>query len=50
MLLRVASGQGAALAFIIVAALTLAVLLIGWRGLASLVGRRTRERVEAGVR
>lgn len=29
--LRVASGQGTALAFIIVAALVLALLLIGWR-------------------
>jgi hypothetical protein len=50
MLLRVASGQGTALAFIIVAALTLAVLLIGWRSAALLVGRATRERVEAGAR
>ena len=50
MLLRLASGQGVALAFVIVAALTLALLLIGWRGLARLVGRRTREGVEAGAR
>lgn len=44
MWLRVASGQGAALAFIIVAALTLAVFLIGWRSAAWLVERLTRER------
>lgn len=50
MLLRVASGQGAALAFVIVAALTLAVLLIGWRSALRLVGRRTRERAEAAAR
>jgi hypothetical protein len=44
MLLRMTTGQGVALAFIIVAALTLAVLLIGWRGIALLMGRRTRVR------
>jgi hypothetical protein len=44
MLLRVATGQGVALAFVIVAALTLALLLIGWRGIALLMSRRTRVR------
>jgi hypothetical protein len=47
MLLRVATGQGVALAFVIVAALTLALLLIGWRGIALLMSRRTR--VSTGV-
>lgn len=49
MLLRIASGQGVALAFIIVAALSLAILLIGWRGVALLVTRGTRERIGAGA-
>jgi hypothetical protein len=49
MLLRLVSGQGVAFAFVLVAALTLALLLVGWRGLALLV-RRTRPRVEAGAR
>ncbi|MFF2372599.1 DUF3054 domain-containing protein [Agromyces sp. NPDC058110] len=39
MLLRAASGQGTAVAFIIVATITVAVLLLGWRGIALLVGR-----------
>lgn len=34
MLLRLATQQGTALAFVLVAAVTLAVLLIGWRALA----------------
>jgi len=41
MLLRVASGQGTAPAFIIVAAVFLAVFLLGWRLLA-LLARRVR--------
>ena len=41
MLLRVASGQGIATSFVIVATLALAVLLLGWRGLTSLIARRT---------
>lgn len=49
MLLRLATGQGVAIAFIIVAALTLAVLLIGWRGITLLVSRRTRTRAEANA-
>ena len=40
MLLRTASGQGTALPFIIVAAVTLLVLLVGWRLIAALVTRR----------
>ena len=47
---RRSTGPIGALAFIIVAALTLAILLIGWRGLALLVHRRTRPRLEAGAR
>lgn len=35
MLLRLASAQGAAFAFVIVATVTLAVFLIGWRALAA---------------
>ena len=49
MLLRAATGQGVALAFIIVAALTLAVLLMGWRGIALLMSRRTRMRTGASA-
>lgn len=45
MLLRLASGQGAAVAFIIVATITLGVFLLGWRGIRLLVvavrGRRS---------
>lgn len=46
MLLRALSGQGTAVPFIVVAALTLLVLLVGWRALAALVrrGRRTAGR------
>ncbi|MDX2375221.1 DUF3054 domain-containing protein [Microbacterium sp. LRZ72] len=40
MLLRAVSGQGTALAFVIVAAVTLLVLLVGWRVVAELVARR----------
>ena len=40
MLLRVASGQGTALAFCIVASIATAVLLLGWRAVAALVVRR----------
>jgi hypothetical protein len=42
MLLRVASGQGVQVAFVIVAAVVLAVLLLGWRALVALAGRRVR--------
>ncbi|MDQ1137203.1 FtsH-binding integral membrane protein [Microbacterium sp. SORGH_AS 1204] len=40
MVLRALSGQGVAVAFVIVATLTLALLLLGWRGIARLAGRR----------
>lgn len=43
MLLRAASGQGTAVAFIIVATLTLLVLLVGWRVVAVVV-RKVRAR------
>lgn len=42
MLLRAVSGQGTAFAFVTVATVTLAVLLIGWRAIAALVQRRRR--------
>ncbi|MGW9631383.1 DUF3054 domain-containing protein [Agromyces sp. NPDC055520] len=44
MLLRVTSGQGTQFAFIVVATLTLALLLLGWRLIALLVTRRSRAR------
>ncbi len=40
MLLRTVTGAGVAVAFVIVAALTLLVLLVGWRALIALVRRR----------
>ena len=51
MALRVASGQGVQLAFVIVAALTLAALLLGWRLAALLATRRSRRthRAETGA-
>lgn len=42
MLLRLATGSGAALPFVIVASLTLLLLLVGWRLIAALVARRRR--------
>ncbi len=47
MLLRALSGQGTAPAFIVVAAVTLFVLLVGWRVVVTLVGRG-RSRREVG--
>ncbi|WP_346040027.1 DUF3054 domain-containing protein [Actinomadura chokoriensis] len=41
MLLRVVSGQGTALAFVIVALSFLGATLLGWRALARVAGRRT---------
>ncbi|MGY3128549.1 hypothetical protein ACVWW9_002078 [Agrococcus sp. UYP33] len=41
MLLRALSGQGTALPFVIVAALTLLALLVGWRIIARAVRRRS---------
>jgi peptidoglycan/LPS O-acetylase OafA/YrhL len=42
MLLRVVSGQGIQLTFVIVAAIVLAAFLIGWRALSILVVRMVR--------
>ncbi|MFF7681156.1 DUF3054 domain-containing protein [Microbacterium sp. NPDC007973] len=42
MVLRAVSGQGVAMAFVIVAAVTLALFLLGWRGIARLIGRGRR--------
>jgi hypothetical protein len=39
MLLRLASGAGTAVAFIVVASITLLVLLLGWRAIARVVAR-----------
>jgi hypothetical protein len=44
MLLRVASGQGVAISFVAVATLALAVLLLGWRLVASLIARSSARR------
>ena len=51
MLLRVVSGQGVQPAFVIVAALTLAAMLLGWRLVALLVTRRSKRtnRAETGT-
>jgi Protein of unknown function (DUF3054) len=40
MLLRAASGQGTALAFVVVAAIVLLVFLVGWRLIAAWIRRR----------
>lgn len=50
MLLRAASGQGTALPFVIVAAVTLLVALVGWRSIALVVRRRRDRRAEAPAR
>ncbi|AUG28897.1 DUF3054 domain-containing protein [Microbacterium hominis] len=44
MLLRVASGQGIAVSFVIVAGIVLAVFLLGWRLVALLLRRATTRR------
>jgi hypothetical protein len=44
MLLRVVSGQGIAVSFVIVATVVLAVFLIGWRAVALLVQRLAARR------
>ncbi|WP_243074052.1 DUF3054 domain-containing protein [Microbacterium sp. SS28] len=49
MLLRGISGQGTAVAFIIVASIVLLAFLVGWRAIASLVVRR-RARTAAAAR
>jgi hypothetical protein len=47
MLFRFLSGQGTALAFVIVATLVIGVLLVGWRLIAALIRRRSRIRTPA---
>ena len=42
MVLRQSTGQGTAVSFVLVAALVLALFLVGWRALATLVPLRTR--------
>ncbi|MDP3949392.1 DUF3054 domain-containing protein [Microbacterium sp.] len=44
LVLRALSGQGTALAFMIVATLTLALFLIGWRAIVALIRRVRRRR------
>ena len=39
MLLRAVSGQGVAVAFVVVAAITLALFLVGWRTVAAIAAR-----------
>jgi peptidoglycan/LPS O-acetylase OafA/YrhL len=48
MLLRAASRQGVQVAFVIVAAVVLAVLLLGWRALATTTARRRVRRAGSG--
>ncbi|MBT2498747.1 DUF3054 domain-containing protein [Agromyces sp. ISL-38] len=50
LLLRVVSGQGVQFAFVLVATITLAVFLLGWRLATLLVMRRSRRRVETMTR
>jgi len=47
MALRALTGQGTALAFVIVAAVTLCLLLVGWRLLVAGVARLSRRRTTA---
>ena len=49
MLLRLASEQGVQVAFVLVAAISLAILLIGWRALTALAKRRSRARASSGL-
>ena len=44
MLLRVLSGQGVQVSFVIVTSVVLGVFLLGWRGIAAAVGARRRAR------
>ena len=44
MLLRVLSGQGVQVSFVIVTSVVLGVFLLGWRGIAVAVGARRRAR------
>ncbi|MGI3781064.1 MAG: DUF3054 domain-containing protein [Janthinobacterium lividum] len=43
MLVRHAVGEGVQTSFVVVATIVLAVFLLGWRGVAALVGRSRRE-------
>ena len=47
MALRAISGQGTAVPFIVVATIALAVLLVGWRGIAALIRRRRASSTES---
>ncbi|WP_400999770.1 DUF3054 domain-containing protein [Agromyces sp. GXQ0307] len=47
MLLRLATGGGAALAFVVVATATLGLFLLGWRAIAVLIRRARRARSTA---
>ena len=49
MLLRAVSGQGTAVAFIIVATLTLLLFLVGWRVVAALVLRSRAKNADAAA-
>ncbi|MDX6326936.1 MAG: hypothetical protein QOK15_3290 [Nocardioidaceae bacterium] len=44
MILRVVSGRGIAVGFLVVAALFLTLTMLGWRGIAQLVGNRRTSR------
>lgn len=48
MLLRAVAGQGVQVAFVVVAAVVLGMLLLGWRALAGALGRRRVRRAAAG--
>lgn len=48
MLLRIVSGQGVRIAFVIVAAVVLAVLLLGWRTLTAALEHRRLTRAGSG--
>jgi hypothetical protein len=50
MLLRIASGQGVQLSFVIVATLVTAASLLGWRAVAAIVRRRRPTGAAAGRR
>jgi hypothetical protein len=45
LLLRLASGQGVQLSFAIVTTIVLGVFLLGWRAIAALVSRSSRQRM-----
>jgi Protein of unknown function (DUF3054) len=49
MLLRLVGDQGVQVAFVIVAALTLAIMLVGWRVVAVLIARRFGTRAATGT-